>query len=83
MADMGARKHLAAMLRCIIAGGDITNEELSAGIPDPSALKGAELKAWYGLSYWADDTDIRERNSAYAPMRREGLARLLTHLEKG
>ncbi|HEY0412599.1 MAG TPA: hypothetical protein VGD66_05625 [Allosphingosinicella sp.] len=75
-----ARTFLIEALRGVIAGGDITGEQLDA-LKAPETLRGAELKAYYGLCYWADDGDIREKDPAYAPMRREGLARLLRRLE--
>jgi hypothetical protein len=58
------------------------DQELYAAISDPAALCGAERKAWHGLSYWADDEDIRAKDAAYAPSRREQLADLLTNLER-
>jgi len=44
-------------------------------------LRGAERKAWHGLSYWADDDDIRAKDPAYAPSRRRQLVDLLADLE--
>jgi hypothetical protein len=79
MAD--ARTFLEEALRRVIAGGDIAGEELDAAIPDSRALTPAERKAWYGLSQWIADDDIRARDPAYAPMRRQGLAGLLERLE--
>jgi hypothetical protein len=76
-----ARHFLIAKLRQIIDGGDITNAELDAAMIDPTVLGGAERKAWHGLSYWADDSDIRARDSSYAPSRRRQLADLLDDLE--
>jgi hypothetical protein len=61
-----ARTFLLTALKHVIAGGDLTNDELDAGIGDPASLRGAERKVWHGLSYWADDDDIRARDS---PMR--------------
>jgi hypothetical protein len=74
------RDFLIASLRRVIAGGDITNDELAAGIPDAGSLRGADLKAYFGLSYWADDGDIRDKDPTYGPMRRTGLADLLRAL---
>jgi hypothetical protein len=76
-----ARSFLLESLRAVIAGGDITNEELAAAIPDPARLRGAERRAWHGLSYWADDGDIRAKDPDYGPMRRQSLAALLARLE--
>jgi hypothetical protein len=59
----------------------VTNAELDTAIVTPADLRGAERKAWHGLSYWADDDDIRAKNSAYAPSRRRQLASLLSALE--
>lgn len=75
-----ARMFLINSLRRVIAGGDVTNDQLDAAIPDPAALRGTERKAWYGLSYWADDGDIRGKDPAYVPSRRRQLADLLTDL---
>ena len=76
------REYLLATLRHIIAGGDLSQSDLDAAVAEPRLLRGPELKAWYGLSYWADDDDIRARKPEYGPMRREGLARLLAALEQ-
>ena len=72
---------LADMLRHVIHGGDVTNAELDAAITDPAALRGAERKAWHGLSYWADDGDIRAKDPYYATHRRRQLTDLLAALE--
>ncbi|GAA0739030.1 hypothetical protein [Sphingomonas japonica] len=69
-------------LQHVISGGDVTNDELDAAIADPAVLRGAERKAWHGLSYWADDDDIRAKDPAYAPFRRRQLAELLAALER-
>lgn len=76
-----ARTYLLETLRRVIDGGDVTNEELDAAIAAPADLRGAERKAWHGLSYWADDDDIRAKDPAYAPSRRGQLADLLSALE--
>ena len=78
----GYRPFLEEALRRVAEGGDITNDELSAAIPDPIALEGAERKAYHGLSYWADDSDIRARDPAYGQVRRAGLKDLLRALSK-
>jgi hypothetical protein len=76
-----ARTFLIGFLGRIIDGGDVTNDDLNAAAVDPAALRGAERNAWHGLSYWADDDDIRAKDPAYAPARRSQLADLLTDLE--
>lgn len=76
------RTFLVDSLRTVIAGGDVTNDQLDAAIADPVLLRGAERKAWHGLSYWADDDDIRAKDPAYAPSRRRQLATLLIDLER-
>ncbi|WP_137898373.1 hypothetical protein [Sphingomonas sp. 2SG] len=76
-----ARTFLLAALRHVVDGGDVTNEELDAAITTPARLRGAERNAWHGLSYWADDDDIRAKDPAYAPSRRRQLASLLSALE--
>lgn len=77
-----ARMFLIASLRRVIDGGDVTNDQLYAAIADPGTLRGAEQKAWHGLSYWADDEDIRAKDPAYAPLRRRQLNDLLVALEQ-
>lgn len=76
------RTFLIASLQRVIAGGDVTNEELYAAIADPAGLRGAERKAWHGLSYWADDDDIRTKDPNYGPSRRRQLGNLLADLER-
>ena len=77
-----ARTFLSTCLAHVIDGGDVTNDELDAAIADPAGLRGAERKAWHGLSYWADDDDIRAKDPAYAPSRRVQLTDLLIDLER-
>jgi hypothetical protein len=76
-----ARTFLLATLRRVIDGGNVTNDELYAAIAALARLRGAERKAWYGLSYWADDGDVRAKDPAYGPSRRKQLADLLSALE--
>jgi hypothetical protein len=76
-----ARAFLINSLRHVIDGGEVTNDELDAVIADPAKLRDAERKAWYGLSYWADDDDVRAKDPAYAPSRRRQLSGLLADLE--
>lgn len=76
-----ARAFLINSLRHVINGGDVTNDELDDAIADPAGLRGAERRAWHGLSYWADDDDIRAKSPAYAPSRRRQLSNLLNDLE--
>ena len=80
--DKGYRSFLEEALRRVAEGGDITNEELSAAIPDPIALDGPDRKAYHGLSYWADDADIRAKDADYGTARREALKDLLRALSK-
>jgi hypothetical protein len=77
-----ARTLLINCLRRVIDGGDVTNDELDAASADPGALRGVERRAWQGLSYWADDEDIRAKDPAYAPARRIQLTDLLIDLER-
>ena len=74
------REFLIEALRRVIDGGDITNADLSVGIPDARFLEGFELKAYLGLSYWTDDADIREKDSLYGPARRTSLIELQQRL---
>lgn len=76
------RTFLIDSLRRVIDGDDVTNDELDAAIADPAGLRGAERKAWHGLSYWADDDDIRAKDPSYAPSRRQQLGDLLADLER-
>jgi len=76
-----ARTFLITSLRRVIEGDDMTNDELDGAVADSARLRGAERKAWHGLSYWADDDDIRAKDPSYAPSRRKQLANLLTDLE--
>jgi hypothetical protein len=76
-----ARPFLLATLRRVIDGGDVTNDELEVAIAKPASLRGAERKAWHGLSYWSDDDDVRAKDPAYAPSRRRQLADLLSAFE--
>lgn len=66
-----ARAYLVTALQRVVDGGDITNEELNAAIPDPLILEPHDRGAWQQLSQWADDGDIRARNSRYASIRRD------------
>lgn len=66
-----ARAYLLTALQRVVDGGDITNEELDAAIPDPLALERAERDAWEQLSHWADDADIRVRDAHYASFKRD------------
>lgn len=75
------RTFLLKTLRHVIDGGDVTNDELNEAVASPEGLRGAERTAWHGLSYWADDDDIRAKDPAYAPSRRQQLADLLCALE--
>jgi hypothetical protein len=77
-----ARAFLLDALERVVGGGEITNDELKARIADPASLRGAERKAWHGLSYWADDDDIRAKDPEYAPSRRRQLAVLLYDLQR-
>ncbi|WP_375399094.1 hypothetical protein [uncultured Sphingomonas sp.] len=76
------RTFLIDSLRRVTDGGDVTNDELDAAIADPAGLRGAERKAWHGLSYWADDDDISAQDPSYAPSRRQQLGDLLADLER-
>jgi hypothetical protein len=76
-----ARTYLLETLPRVIDGGDVTNEELDAAIAAPADLRGAERKAWYGLSYCSDDDDIRGKDPIYAPSLRGQLADLLSALK--
>ena len=76
------RTFLIDILRHVTDGGDVTNDELDAAIADPAGLRGAERKAWHGLSYWADDDDIRAKDPSYALSRRQQLGDLLADLER-
>ena len=76
-----ARHFLLETLGRVIDGGEVTHDNLDAAIAASEGLRGAERKAWHGLSYWADDDDIRAKDPAYAPSRRRQLAELLSALK--
>jgi hypothetical protein len=78
---VNARTFLINSLRHVIDGGDVTNDELGAAVVDPARLRIAERKAWHGLSYWADDDDVRAKDPDYALLRRRQLVDLLADLE--
>lgn len=66
-----ARAYLVTALQRVVDGGDINNDELNAAIPDPLVLERHERDAWEQLSHWADDADIRARDSRYASFKRD------------
>jgi len=76
---MSVRDGLIAILRRVIEGGEVEYSELLAIAAAPMTLPAVEREAWFGLSYWADDADIRSKDPAYAPMRLEQLA---SHLQQ-
>ncbi len=66
-----ARRYLLATLHRVADGGDVTDHELGAAIPDPLALNRSERYAWEELSHWADDEDIRANDPSYSAYKRE------------
>lgn len=67
-----ARDYLLATLQRIVAGGDLTTDELGRAIPDPRLLDDrSEMDAWEELSHWADDDDIRAKDARYREHKRE------------
>lgn len=75
------RAFLLDALRRVNGGSTVTNEELLGAIPNPSSLGEIEQSAWYRLSHWADDDDIRGRDPRYEEMQRRQIADALTDLE--
>lgn len=75
-----ARAYLLAALTRVVDGGDITNDELAEAIPDPLTLARDERYAWEQLSHWADDADIRARDSDYASFKRDWMREHITTL---
>lgn len=75
------RAILIGLARRVTEGGDITNEQLYAASPQPELLTGQERGLWHQLSYWADDDEIREKDSTYALMKRDSLAQFLCNME--
>ncbi|MDH2130407.1 hypothetical protein N5J77_04665 [Sphingobium yanoikuyae] len=65
------RPNLIAMLERVADGGDVTAHELDKAIPNPLVLDEREKAAWEELSHWADDDDIRAKNTKYAASKRE------------
>lgn len=78
---MDVRLALISLLKQVLAGGEITEGDLSAIVPDPIALENLERVAWQRLSQWADDGDIRAKGKAYAEMRRRQIGDALGDLE--
>jgi len=78
---MDTRLALIEMMRRVLAGGEITNSELSSAVPNPTALNQIERLAWQRLSQWADDDDVRIKDEPYADMRRRQVAEALIDLE--
>jgi hypothetical protein len=68
-------------LRRVRDGGTFTNEELLSIIQDPASLQEIERAAWYRLSHWADDEDIRAKDSRYADMQERQIGAALADLE--
>ena len=75
-----AHHYLADSLQRVIAGGDITSEELHGAIPDPRPLTRQQYDAWEELSHWADDADIREKDPKYAVFKRDWMRAALKAL---
>jgi hypothetical protein len=75
------RAYLLNALRGISNGDSFTNEELLGTIPDPSDLDEIERAAWYRLSHWADDDDIRSTDASYAEMQQRQIVEALADLE--
>jgi hypothetical protein len=76
-----AREFLLSALRRITGGGEITNDELLHAVPDLTELDEVEQSAWFRLSHWADDGDIRAKDQSYADMQQQQIAFALTDLE--
>ena len=68
-------------LRGLVAGGDLTNEQLAAVCPDPRLLDHAEKAAWAILSHWADDGDIRAKYPRYGDQQLNVIAEMARRLE--
>ena len=77
-----ARSFLVEALRRVAEGGDIDNVELSAAIPDLFALSKNKKRAWEELSPWADDDDIRARDTYYADFKRRRMSDLTSKMTK-
>jgi hypothetical protein len=75
------RAFLLDALRRVRDGGNVTNDELLGRIPDPSQLDPTERAAWYCLSHWADDDDIRAKDGHYAEMQQRQIGEALDDLE--
>jgi hypothetical protein len=75
------RLALINLMKQVLAGDQITDAELSASVPDPTALDRNEQLAWQRLSQWADDDDIRVNDEAYSHMQRRHVAEALADLE--
>ena len=75
------RAFLCDALRRLRDGGTVTNQELLSNIPDPSSLEQIEQVAWYRLSHWADDDDIRAKDSRYAELQQRQIGEALADLD--
>lgn len=75
-----ARAFLVDALRRVAGGGDIAEAELDTAVPDPLSLDKVEKLAWQQLSHWAEDADIREKDSRYAASKREWMRHYLDQL---
>jgi hypothetical protein len=75
------RAALIQALRDLVAGGDITQDQLVAAVPDPRLLDRGEKAAWSALSHWADDGDIRAQYPRYGDQQLKVIAELARQLE--
>ncbi len=78
---MDTRQALIDLMKQVLVGEEITNEDLLAAAPDPAVLDQIERLAWQRLSQWADDDDIRDKDHVYADMQRRHVAEALAALE--
>lgn len=77
------RRYLIRTLGELVAGGDLTNAQLDAAIPNPKELDSGERAAWSALSHWADDGDIRAANPRYGPLQLNMMAEMARRLDVG
>ena len=78
------RAFLIATLERVIAGGEVTYEQLIEAVPEPHELSSkVEMDAWFHLSYWSSDADVREKDPKYGPSQMRWLIRFLDQLRAG
>jgi hypothetical protein len=74
------RDLLIKSLEALLTKQAVDRDRLSEGLPDWRLLEKAEQDAFWALIHWADDADIRARDSSYEAMRIQEAGRYLSRL---